>query len=236
MDDFTDVLENIVRKDLLIAVAIAVFIIIVTAVLSRLAAKLVRKLMQVDGSPVPAGSIMVNAVRVAGEFDGMLPKAERPEHTEGREGFYRPTTIEGTASDVTMSYIIRDFDSDTFEHRQQTMRDAAAFLNSQYGEGTVEVSFKQQYRNMAERFEGVEFLIENALEAHREIGIEPVIVPVRGGTDGAQLTFRGLPCPNIATGAYNFHSVREFVPVNALEVTVDLLEHLVAKFAVPQGA
>ena len=112
------------------------------------------------------------------------------------------------------------------------MRDVAAFLNARYGEGTVEVSIRPQYRNMAEKF-GAEDqrLIDFALEANREVGIEPVVVPARGGTDGAQLTFRGLPCPNLATGGYNAHSVREFVPVRSLELTVDMLERLVAKFA-----
>ena len=104
-------------------------------------------------------------------------------------------------------------------------------MNARYGEGTVTVTIRDQYRNMAERFEGLEFLIDYALEANREVGIEPRVVPVRGGTDGAQLTFHGLPCPNLAVGGYNFHSVREFIPVRALETTVDLLEHLVAKFA-----
>ena len=156
--------------------------------------------------PGSAKDVMVNAITVASEFQQLVPAFERPEHTEGREGFYHPTDIEGTASDVTLSYILR---------------------------GTVTVSFREQYRNMAEKFgEAEKCLIDYALEANREVGIEPVLVPARGGTDGAQLTFRGLPCPNIATGGYNAHSVREFVPVRSLELTVDLLERLVAKFAV----
>ena len=181
--------------------------------------------------PGSAKNVMVNAITLAGEFDGMVPAHERPEHTEGREGFYHPISIEGSASDVKLSYILRDFDAASFERRQQTLADIAAFMNARYGEGTVEVRIKQQYRNMAEQFKGIEFLIDYALEANREVGIEPSIVAVRGGTDGAQLTFRGLPCPNIATGGYNAHSIREFIPVSSLEVTVDLLEKLVAKFA-----
>ena len=185
--------------------------------------------------PGSAKNIMVNAITVASEFQQMIPAAERPEHTEGREGYYHPTDIEGTASELTLSYILRDFDAEGFSRREQTMRDVAAFLNARYGEGTVTVTIREQYRNMAERLAGMDFLVENALAANREVGIEPVVVPARGGTDGAQLTFRGLPCPNIATGGYNAHSVREFVPVSSLERTVDLLERLVAKFAVPQG-
>ena len=183
--------------------------------------------------PGSAKDVMVNAITVASEFQQLVPAFERPEHTEGREGFYHPTDIEGTASDVTLSYILRDFDAADFDARKETFRAIAAFLNDRYGESTVTVSFREQYRNMAEKFgEAEKCLIDYALEANREVGIEPVLVPARGGTDGAQLTFRGLPCPNIATGGYNAHSVREFVPVRSLELTVDLLERLVAKFAV----
>ena len=182
--------------------------------------------------PGSAKDVMVNAITVASEFQQLVPAFERPEHTEGREGFYHPTDIEGTASDVTLSYILRDFEAADFDARKETFRAIAAFLNDRYGEGTVTVSFREQYRNMAEKFgEAEKRLIDYALEANREVGIEPVLVPARGGTDGAQLTFRGLPCPNIATGGYNAHSVREFVPVRSLELTVDLLERLVAKFA-----
>lgn len=187
--------------------------------------------------PGSAKNVMVNAITVASEFQQMIPAAERPEHTEGREGYYHPTDIEGTASEVTLTYILRDFDAEGFARREKTMHDVAAFLNARYGEGTVTVSIREQYRNMAEKF-GPEdrCLVDYALEANREVGIEPVLVPARGGTDGAQLTFRGLPCPNIATGGYNAHSVREFIPVSSLEVTVDLLERLVSKFAAPAGA
>lgn len=181
--------------------------------------------------PGSAKNVMVNAITLASEFGSLVPAYERPEHTEGREGFYHPISIEGTARKVTLSYILRDFDSENFELRQQTLQKIAAFMNARYGEGTVEVKIRQQYRNMAEHFADIPFLIDYALEANREVGIEPNIVAVRGGTDGAQLTFRGLPCPNIATGGYNLHSVREFIPVESLEITVDLLEHLVAKFA-----
>ena len=181
--------------------------------------------------PGSAKDVMVNAITLAAEFDSMVPAFERPEHTEGREGFYHPTGISGTASAVTLSYIVRDFDGESFAGRKAELERIAAFMNARYGEGTVMVTIRDQYRNMAERFEGLEFLIDYALEANREVGIEPRVVPVRGGTDGAQLTFHGLPCPNLAVGGYNFHSVREFIPVRALETTVDLLEHLVAKFA-----
>lgn len=184
--------------------------------------------------PGSAKNIMVNALTLLREFDSLLPEWERPEHTEGREGYYHATELNGTAGEATISYIIRDFDDKRFEERQQTMRDVVAFLNNKYGAGTLEIELHEQYRNMGNHFKDREFLITNALEANREVGVEPFIVAVRGGTDGARLTFRGLPCPNIATGGYNAHSVREFVPVASLEKTVDILEHLVAKFTVPQ--
>lgn len=186
--------------------------------------------------PGTAKDVMINALTVAAEFQQMVPAFERPEHTCGREGFYHPMRLQGTASEATLTYIIRDFDAASFERREQTLRDIAAFLNQRYGEGTVSVSFVEQYRNMAEHLAGMDFLVDNVLEANHEVGVEPWIEPVRGGTDGAQLTFRGLPCPNLAAGGFNMHSVREFVPVRSLELTVDMLEHLVAKFAVPQGA
>ena len=184
--------------------------------------------------PGSAKDAMVNAITVASEFQHMVPASERPEHTEGREGFYHPIAISGTASEVTLKYIVRDFDAGRFAERERTLRKVAAFLNDRYGQGTVEVTIREEYRNMADRLKGLDFLVENALAANREAGVEPRIVPVRGGTDGSQLTFRGLPCPNIATGGCHVHSVREFVPVRALTTTVDVLEHLVAKFAVPQ--
>ncbi len=186
--------------------------------------------------PGSAKDIMVNAITVASEFQQLVPAWERPEHTCGREGFYHPTDIQGSASELQLKYIVRDFDGDKFDARQHVLSGIADLLNSRYGEGTVTVEFRQQYRNMAERLGGAEFLVDYALDANREVGIDPVAVPARGGTDGAQLTFRGLPCPNLATGGYNAHSVREFIPVSSLEVTVDMLERLVAKFATVDAA
>lgn len=186
--------------------------------------------------PGSAKDVMINAITVATEFMQMIPAAERPEHTCGREGYYYPCGISGDASEVTLTCNLRDFDAAGFAEREATLRRIAAFLNERYGEGTVTVEVRQQYRNMYEKFGPAEqCLVDFALEANREVGIEPVATAARGGTDGAQLTFRGLPCPNIATGGYNAHSVREFVPVRSLELTVDLLERLVAKFAAVGG-
>lgn len=181
--------------------------------------------------PGSAKDVMVNAITVASEFERLVPAWERPEHTCGREGFYHPTDIEGSASELTLKYILRDFDGEKFAAREACLCGIADLLNERYGAGTVTVEVRQQYRNMAEHFAGKEFLVDYAMDANREAGIEPSIVAVRGGTDGAQLTFRGLPCPNLATGGYNAHSVREFIPVPSMEATVNMLEHLVAKFA-----
>ena len=145
-------------------------------------------LVRVRGVMVHPGSaknVMVNAITVAAEFDQLVPAAERPEHTSGREGFFHPTVIRGTASEVTLSYIVRDHDSRIFSQRQQTLKDIAAFLNKRYGEGTVSVTLHEQYRNMAEAFGDCPFLIDNALDANREAGVEPQVIAVRGGTDGS---------------------------------------------------
>lgn len=190
--------------------------------------------VKIQGSVVHPGSAkgdMVNAITVAAEFQSMVPAGERPEYTEGREGFYHPVDISGASEGVTLTYILRDFDGDKLAERERMMQTIADFLNARYGADTVTVSIKSEYRNMAEKFDGLDFLVERALEANRMAGIEPSVVAVRGGTDGSQLTFRGLPCPNLATGGYNAHSVREFIPVSSLETTVDILQHLVAMFA-----
>ena len=184
--------------------------------------------------PGSAKNIMVNAITVLMEADAMLPVHDRPEYTEGYEGFFHPTNIEGSAFEASCSYIIRDHDADKFARRQQMLQDIVDFLNKRYGQGTVEVVLKQQYRNMAEKFDDCQFLVDNAVAAMKQCGIDPEIVAIRGGTDGAQLTFRGLPCPNIATGGCQAHSIREFIPVSTMETTVDILTALVEKFAVPQ--
>lgn len=168
--------------------------------------------LTVHGTMVHPGSaknIMVNAISVLNEFDQMLPAFDRPEHTEGYEGFFHQVAIEGSAMSAKSTYIVRDHDAKKFEERQQMMVDIANFLNERYGKDTVEVQIEQQYRNMAEKFEGCQFLIDNALKAYKECGVEADVIAIRGGTDGAQLTFRGLPCPNIATGGCQFHSVNE---------------------------
>ena len=184
--------------------------------------------------PGSAKRCMINAQLIAMEFHGMLPVHDRPEATEGYEGFFHPIEVSGSSGEASLTYIVRDFDADRFAAREQQLRDAAEFLNRRYGTGTVEVEIREQYRNMAEHLRGMDFLRDNAFAAMAACGMEPRVVPVRGGTDGAQLTFRGLPCPNLPTGGYNFHGVREFIPVRSMELMVDALEQLVARFAAPQ--
>lgn len=188
----------------------------------------------VEVHPGSAKGVMVNAITLLREFDELLPAAERPEHTEGYEGFFHPIEVSGGSGEATLTYIVRDFDAERFAAREQLLRDCAAFLNQRYGDGTVTVEVREQYRNMVERLRGMDFLRDNALDAMAACGMEPRVVPVRGGTDGAQLTLRGLPCPNLPTGGYNFHGVREFIPVRSMELMVDALEQLVGCFAVPQ--
>lgn len=188
----------------------------------------------VEVHPGSAKGVMVNAITLLREFDELLPAAERPEHTEGYEGFFHPIEVSGGSGEATLTYIVRDFDAERFAAREQLLRDCAAFLNQRYGDGTVTVEVREQYRNMVEHLRGMDFLRDNALDAMAACGMEPHVVPVRGGTDGAQLTLRGLPCPNLPTGGYNFHGVREFIPVRSMELMVDVLEQLVGRFAVPQ--
>lgn len=188
----------------------------------------------VEVHPGSAKGVMVNAITLLREFDELLPAAERPEHTEGYEGFFHPIEVSGGSGEATLTYIVRDFDAERFAAREQLLRDCAAFLNQRYGDGTVTVEVREQYRNMVERLRGMDFLRDNALDAMAACGMEPRVVPVRGGTDGAQLTLRGLPCPNLPTGGYNFHGVHEFIPVRSMELMVDALEQLVGRFAVPQ--
>lgn len=188
----------------------------------------------VEVHPGSAKGVMVNAITLLREFDELLPAAERPEHTEGYEGFFHPIEVSGGSGEASLTYIVRDFDAECFAAREQLLRDCAAFLNQRYGDGAVTVEVREQYRNMVEHLRGMDFLRDNALDAMAACGMEPRVVPVRGGTDGAQLTLRGLPCPNLPTGGYNFHGVREFIPVRSMELMVDALEQLVGRFAVPQ--
>jgi tripeptide aminopeptidase len=172
------------------------------------------------------------------EFDMALPAEERPQYTEGYEGFFHMMSLTGDVNHAMARYIVRDHDAGKFAEREQLMRDAAAYINKRYGKELITLSVNEQYRNMAEviKSEGGQCLIDNALAAIREADVEPEVLPIRGGTDGAQLTYRGLLCPNITNGGLNHHSIKELQSVQSMEKTVEILEHLVARFAVPKKA
>ena len=177
--------------------------------------------------PGSAKNKMTNAVLIAGEFMSLLPPAETPSHTEGYEGFYHAGSIAGDETTTEIRYILRDHDLGKLEARKAVMERTAAFLNAKYGEGTVEVAMRDQYRNMKEKILPVMYVIERAEAAMKKAGVEPKTVPIRGGTDGAQLSFMGLPCPNLSTGGENFHGIHEFVSVPAMEKMVEVLVNIV---------
>ena len=166
---------------------------------------------------------MINSLRVANRFMSLLPDSETPEHTEGYEGFYHLVGVNGEVEQTTVSYIIRDHDSTRFEARKATMQRLADFINAEYGEGTVTLELKDQYYNMRRQIEPVMHVIDIAFQAMKEAGVEPCVRAIRGGTDGAQLSFKGLPCPNIFAGGLNFHGRYEFVPIPSMEKAMNVI-------------
>ena len=181
--------------------------------------------------PGSAKDTMVNALNVAWELHQMLPAADRPEHTEDYEGFYHLTDMSGNVEKAEMQYIVRDHDLAAFELRKKELQHIQAVLNGRYGEGTVELTITEQYRNMSEKILPHFHLIENAKAAAEEIGLKPLIVPVRGGTDGAQLSFRGLPCPDIGTGGYAYHGPYEHITAEGMDMSVDLILGVLKRYA-----
>ncbi len=174
---------------------------------------------------------MLNAIRIAEEFDSLLPKEQKPEYTEGYDGFLHLISFQGTVEECETSYIIRDHDGAKLEAKKETMRQCANFINARYGEGTVTLTIKDQYRNMREMVEPHRHIIEKAQKAMEMAGIKPHIQPIRGGTDGANLSFRGLPCPNIFAGGLNFHGKFEWVTVENMEKASKVIINLIALFA-----
>lgn len=181
--------------------------------------------------PGSAKDTMINAALVAMEIDGMLPKKETPRDTQGYEGFYHLTDMSGTVEKAELSYIIRDHHGDSFENRKKTLREIEKKINDIYGQGTVTLTIKDQYRNMKEKIQEHFHLIENAKQAVKNTGIQPVVVPIRGGTDGARLSFMGLPCPNLGTGGYAYHGPYEHITVEGMEKTVEILREIVKIYA-----
>ena len=179
--------------------------------------------------PGDAKNRMRNAALLGIEFNSMLPPAETPEHTEGYEGFYHLLHLEGCEEKAELRYIVRDHDRTQFEARKAFLRRAADYLNEKYGAGTFELTLKDQYYNMKSVIEPHMEIVERAQRAMRECGVEPLTVPIRGGTDGAMLSRRGLPCPNLPTGGFNFHSRFEFIPVQAMDKMAEVLVKLVSR-------
>ena len=187
-------------------------------------------LVTVRGRSVHPGSAknkMKNASLIAVEFIQMLPPAERPEHTEGYEGFFHLCDIQGDEEHATLNYIIRDHDRVRFEARKEQFQNIGAYLNGKHGAGTLEVTVKDSYYNMRELIEGRMDIIERAEKAYRAAGIVPYHQPVRGGTDGARLSFHGLPCPNLGTGGAGFHGPYEHISVENMDKAVEILLNIV---------
>ena len=180
--------------------------------------------------PGSAKNKMKNAALLLAEFIGLLPAAETPAHTEGYEGFFHLTDISGNVEQARLSYIIRDHDREKFERRKQLMQELAQKINETYGEGTVELTVRDSYYNMKEKLAGCMFLITHAEQAMQKTGITPIISPIRGGTDGARLSYEGLPCPNLCTGGENFHGRFEYIPVEDMESIVRMLVELCRSF------
>ena len=176
--------------------------------------------------PGDAKDKMVNAALVAMEINGMLPPDEIPAKTQGREGFFHLCDMSGDVSAAKLSYIIRDHDAEKFSQRKQTMREIERKINETYGAGTAALTLREQYRNMAEILQHRPDVVEQAKRAIRAVGLTPVSNPVRGGTDGAQLSFRGLPCPNLGTGAYALHGPYEHAIAEQMDVMTEILLHI----------
>lgn len=181
--------------------------------------------------PGYAKNKMVNALQVATELNGLLPAWERPEHTEGYEGFFHLVGLSGTVEEAEVSYIIRDHDCARFEARKRLMEEVAAWLNGRYGEGTVTLELKDQYYNMKEMVEPHPELIERAEEAMRMAGVKPLVRPIRGGTDGARLSYMGLPCPNLFTGGMNFHGRFEYCSLDTMRRAMETILNLARLWA-----
>lgn len=190
--------------------------------------------LEIQGISIHPGSAkdkMLNALMLAMEFQSLIPVQQNPMYTENYDGFFMIQTLSGSVDSATASYIIRDHDRTKFEEKKARFQKIADYLNDKYGEGTFKVTIKDSYYNMKEKIEPHIHLIENAQKAMEEIGIEPLVVPIRGGTDGARLSYMGLPCPNLCTGGHNFHGRYEYVSIQSMEKVVQLLLKIVELYS-----
>lgn len=181
--------------------------------------------------PGYAKNKMKNAILIASELNGLLPVEQRPEYTEGYEGFFHIISFKGAVEEADIAYIIRDHDRARFEARKKTVENACAFINGKYGEGTATAVISDQYYNMREMVEPHYHIIEKAVKAMEMAGVKAKIQPIRGGTDGANLSFKGLPCPNIFAGGHNFHGKMEFVPVESMVKASEIIVNIIGLFA-----
>ena len=189
--------------------------------------------IHIQGSNIHPGygkDKMVNSMLIAMELDAMLPVEQRPRYTQGYEGFFHLTSINGTVEETTMSYIIRDHDRAKFEEKKALMTSIVKFLNQKYGK-VVKLELKHQYYNMRQEVEPHFFIVEKAIKAMEMAGVKPKVQPIRGGTDGANLSFMGLPCPNIFAGGHNFHGKLEYVPLESMEKAAEVILNIIKLFA-----
>lgn len=181
--------------------------------------------------PGYAKNKMKNAILIASELNSMLPVEQRPEYTEGYDGFFHIISFNGTVEQADIVYIIRDHNSDKFKDKKKLLENCCDFINKKYGEGTLSITLKDQYRNMREEVEPHYHIVEKAIKAMEMEGIKPKIQPIRGGTDGANLSFMGLPCPNIFAGGHNFHGKMEFVPLESMQAASKVILNIIGLFA-----
>lgn len=190
--------------------------------------------VRIQGASIHPGDAklkMKNALLIGMEFQILLPVFENPMYTEGYEGFYHLDEMSGNVEEAQLNYIIRDHDHEKFEQKKKFFAEAADFLNRKYGKGTVIAEVTDSYYNMKEKIEPCMYLIDIAKEAMTACGIEPEVIPIRGGTDGARLSYMGLPCPNLCTGGYNYHGKYEFIPVDSLQKTAEILVKIASLFS-----
>lgn len=185
------------------------------------------KVHGVNVHPGKAYHKMLNSMRIAFQIAVMLPRWETPEHTQGYEGFYHLIGMQGTVEETTLTYIIRDHDRTRFESRKRELEHLARKVNREYGDGTVEINIRDQYYNMLEKIEPVMHVVERVEQAMLAVGVKPKVQPIRGGTDGARLSFEGLPCPNIFAGGENFHSRFEYLPIPSMQAAVNVILEII---------
>ena len=191
-------------------------------------------MVEITGLSIHPGSAknkMKNALSIAMEFENLMPSAQKPEHTECREGFIHLDSMNGSVEHASMEYIIRDHDKTLFQQKKEVMEHAAAYLNQKYGDGTIDLQIEDSYFNMKEKIEPHMHLIDSVLSVYEKLDIQPKVVPIRGGTDGARLSYMGLPCPNLGTGDHNCHGHYEFVCIQSMEKCVQVIVELCRLYA-----